>query len=202
MSDYMVSETTGPVAVRYRRIVTWIHWVIAILVVMQVIIGFTFHDMPRGPDRTFVFGWHKTWGALILVLSLVRLAVRLMNPPPPYPADQPAWKRFVAVWTHRLFYILMIALPLTGLIAVSDGARNGLVDLQLGLSIPAVPGISEDVGEASGELHELLVWVTLGLLALHVAAALFNQFVDRGPVAGRMWPFRQTRGNEEIQRPE
>jgi cytochrome b561 len=116
-----------------------------------------------------------------------------MNPPPPYPSDQPRWKRFIAIWTHRLFYVLLIALPLTGLIAVSDGAKDGLVQLQLGFSIPAVPGISEDAGEASGEVHELLVWTMLGLLALHVAAALFNQFVDRGPVAGRMWPFRQIR---------
>ena len=193
MSDYMVEETTGLRAVRYRKIVMWIHWIIAILVVMQVYIGFTFHEMPRGPDRTFVFGWHKTWGALILVLSLVRLAVRLMNPPPPYPADEPKWKRFIAVWNHRLFYVLLLALPLTGLIAVSDGAKNGMVPLQLGLSLPAVPGVSEDMGEASGEVHEILVWATLALLGLHIAAALYNQFVDRGPVAGRMWPFKQTR---------
>jgi len=194
MSDYMVQESSGPLAVRYRKIVMWIHWITAILVVMQVIIGFTFHDMPRGPDRAFVFAWHKTWGALILLLALIRLAVRLMNPPPPYPSDQPQWKRFVAVWSHRLFYILLIALPLTGLIAVSDGAKDGLVQLQLGLAIPAVPGVSEDMGEASGEVHEVLVWTTLGLLGLHVLAALYNQFIDRGPIAGRMWPFRQTRG--------
>ncbi len=53
MSDYMVTESTGPVAVRYRKIVMWIHWITAILVVMQVYIGFTFHDLPRGtPERS------------------------------------------------------------------------------------------------------------------------------------------------------
>ena len=130
---------------------------------------------------------------MILVLALIRLAVRLMNPPPLYPSDQPRWKRFVAIWTHRLFYILLIALPLTGLIAVPDRAEDGPFRLQLGLSIPAVPGISEDAGDDFSEVHEILVWTMLGLLALRIAAALFNQFVDRGPVAGRMWPFRQTR---------
>lgn len=194
MSDYMVTESTGPVAVRYRKIVMWIHWITALLVIMQVYIGFTFHSLPRGSEeRAFVFGWHKTWGALILILALTRLAVRLLNPPPPYPSDYPKWKRFVAVWNHRLFYFLLIALPLTGLTAVSDGARDGWVQLQLGLRIPAVPGISEATGEASGEVHELLVWTTLTLVVLHVSAALYNQFVDRGPVAGRMWPFKATR---------
>ena len=192
MSDYMVTETTGPVAVRYRKIVMWIHWITAILVVMQVYIGFTFHDLPRGsPERAFVFGWHKTWGALILILALVRLAVRLLNPPPPYPSDYPRWRRFVAVWNHRLFYILLLALPLTGLAAVSGRAEGGWVPLQLGLEFPAIPGIPAE--NEFGEVHELLVWVTLALLALHAGAALYNQFIDRSAVAGRMWPFRSPR---------
>ena len=90
-----------------------------------------------------VFAWHKTVGALILLLALVRLAVRLLNPPPPYPADFPRWQRFAAVWSHRLLYFLLIALPLTGLAAVSGRAEDGMVPLQLGLSLPAIPGIRE-----------------------------------------------------------
>ena len=192
MSDYMVDETTGPVAIRYRKIVMWIHWITAILVVMQVYIGFTFHDLPRGSEeRAFVFGWHKTWGALILILALVRLAVRLINPPPPFPSDYPAWKRAAAVWSHRFFYVLLVALPLTGLAAVSGRAEDGWVPLQLGLQLPAIPGIPKENG--FGDVHEVLVFVTLALVALHVLAALYNQFVDRGPVAGRMWPFKSTR---------
>lgn len=192
MSDYMVQESSGPLAVRYRKIVMWIHWITALLLIMQIYIGFVFHDLPRGSEeRAFVFGWHKTWGALILLLALVRLAVRLMNPPPPYPTDQPQWKRFIAVWSHRLFYVLLIALPLTGLAAVSGRAEDGWVPLQLGLQIPAIPGISPE--NEFGDVHELLVKVTIGLLILHVSAALYNQFIDRGPIAGRMWPFRQVR---------
>ena len=233
MSDYMVTESTGPVAVRYRKIVMWIHWITAILVVMQVYIGFTFHDLPRGtPERAFVFGWHKTWGVLILLLALARLAVRLMNPPPPFPSDYPKWRRMIAVWNHRLFYFLLILLPLTGLAAVSGRAEGGWVPLQLGLSVPAIPGIPKENDDMTSspptrcwiafntwvdcsplqfgfkqekerpcipkenefhEVHELLVWVTLALLALHVTAALYNQFVYQGSVAGRMWPFRSTR---------
>ena len=189
MSDYMVSETSGPVAIRYRRIVMWIHWITAILVLTQVYFGFTFHDLPRGsPERTFFFGWHKTLGALILVLALTRLAVRLLNPPPPYPSDYPKWQRFVAVWNHRLFYILLIALPLTGLAAVSGRAEDGWVPLQLGLRLPAIPGIAAE--NDFGEVHEVLVWTTITLLVLHVAAALYNQFISPTNVADRMWPFK------------
>ena len=189
MSDYMVSESTGPRAVRYRRIVMWIHWITAILVLTQVYIGFTFHDLPRGSDeRAFLFGWHKTWGAVILILALIRLAIRLINPPPPYPSDYPKWQRFVAVWNHRLFYFLLVALPLTGLAAVSGRAKEGWVPLQLGLKLPAIPGIAPD--NEFHEVHELLVWVTLALVVLHVGAALYNQFLSPTNVADRMWPFK------------
>jgi len=191
MADYMVEESSGLRAVRYRSIVVWIHWITALAVIAQVVLGVTFSDMPRGPERMEVFTWHKTLGATILLLALLRLAVRLMNPPPPYPSDFPKWERFLAVWNHRLFYILLIALPLTGLAAVSGRAEDGTVPLLWGLSLPAIPGIPEE--NEFGDAHEVLVLVTLALVALHVSAALYNQFGSRTEVADRMPPFRARR---------
>jgi cytochrome b561 len=193
MSDYMVQESTGPNAVRYKSIVVWIHWITALLVVTQVIIGFTFDEfMERGPARSEVFAWHKTLGATILVLALVRLAVRLLNPPPPYPSDFPKWERFLAVWNHRLFYFLLIALPLTGLAAVSGRAEDGTVPLLFGLKLPAIPGIAPENG--FGDVHAVLVITTLALVVLHVGAALYNQFGSSTNVADRMPPFRAREG--------
>jgi cytochrome b561 len=192
MGDYMVTETTGPVAVRYRKIVMWIHWITALLVVTQVVVGFTFAEfLPKGPTRTEVFAWHKTLGATILVLALLRLAVRLLNPPPPYPSNYPRWQRFAAVWNHRLFYVLLIALPLTGLAAVSGRAEDGTVPLLFGLKLPAIPGISPE--NDFGDVHVVLVWTTLALVVLHVSAALYNQFLSPTNVADRMWPFKARR---------
>jgi cytochrome b561 len=191
--DYMVEESTGLRAVRYRSIVVWIHWITATVVIAQVAVGFAFHRLfERGtPERMEFFAWHKTLGALILILALVRLAVRLMNPPPPYPADFPRWRRFAAVWTHRFFYIMLIVLPLTGLAAVSGRAEDGTVPLLFGLSLPAIPGIPEE--NELGEVHEILVWVTLALVVVHITAALYNQFGPRTNVADRMPPFRARR---------
>jgi cytochrome b561 len=192
MGDYMVTETTGPVAVRYRKIVMWIHWITALLVVAQVVAGFAFAEfLPKGPTRTEVFAWHKTLGATILVLALLRLAVRLLNPPPPYPSNYPRWQRFAAVWNHRLFYVLLIALPLTGLAAVSGRAEDGTVPLLFGLKLPAIPGIEPE--NDFGDVHVVLVWTTLALVVLHVSAALYNQFLSPTNVADRMWPFKARR---------
>lgn len=178
------------VLLRYNNGAVLIHWLTALLVLTQVYVGFTFHNMDRGPERALWFEWHKTIGATILILALIRLAWRLMHRPPPFPEELPRWERLAAVWNHRLFYALLIVLPLTGLIAVSGGANEATTGLVGGLRLPLLPGLSEDAGDLAGETHELLVKLTIALLAVHVAAALKHQFVDRSRVAGRMPPFR------------
>jgi cytochrome b561 len=174
---------------RYSNVAVAFHWLVVALLLAQLWLGFMFHRvLDEGPLRAEYFTWHKTVGATILVLVLVRLAYRLINPPPPYPEEMPDWRHQAAVWSHRLLYALTIVVPLTGLIAVSDrGPTTGLAG---GIQLPTVPGISEATGDLSGDLHVVLVWSTIALVVLHIAAALYEQFVARCSVAYRMPPLR------------
>ena len=187
------------VLLRYDNVAAAIHWLTAALIVVQVIVGFTFHNMERGPARADLFLSHKTIGAVILILALIRLAWRLSHKPPPFPEELPGWERIAATWNHRLFYVMIIGLPLTGLAAVSGGAEAATTPLAFGLALPVIPGLSEALGEMFGEIHVALVYATLALLALHIGAALKHQFVDRARAAGRMPPFRAPPG--ELVRP-
>lgn len=186
MNDYMVEETTGRATVRYSHGAATFHWLTVVLILIQLYLGFQFSDMPRGPARMEVFAWHKTVGATILIVTLLRLGYRLINPPPPYPSDLPRWDRFLAVWSHRIVYALLIALPLTGLIAVSERAKDGWVDLLWGLRLPALR-----LGEGFGDVHEILVFTTIALLVLHVAAGIYHM-VRRDHASGRMPPLPST----------
>jgi cytochrome b561 len=190
MSDYMVEQTTGDATVRYSHGAATFHWLTAALVLGQIYVGFRFGDLPKGPERMEMFTVHNTLGATILLVTLLRLAYRLFNPPPPYPADMPRWDRALAVWSHRIVYAALIALPLTGLIAVSAKAKDGWVDLLWGMRIPAVP-IGN--GEAFGEIHEILVWTTILLLVIHVGAAIYHHLLVRDAASGRMPPLPSTR---------
>jgi cytochrome b561 len=192
--DKMIAADTGNHAVRYKGIVVAIHWISALLIVSQIVIGLKFADMPKGPVRMDLFSWHKIVGVTILLLAVIRLVVRLINPPPPFPADFPKWERASAVWTHRIFYFLMFAMPITGLSLVSDHAKNGMVDLRWGLQVPAF-----SIGPVA-EVHSALAWGWIALLVLHVGAALKQQFFDKTAVADRMPPFRSPHHNEvEVQ---
>lgn len=182
---------------RYNNGAVALHWLTVALVLIQLYLGFSFADMERGPVRSELFTWHKTVGATILVVSLIRLGWRLMHRPPPFPESLPHWERVAAVWNHRAFYLLLIALPLTGLATISAG-HSGTTKLAGGVPLPLIPGLPESAGDALGDTHVLLVLVTLALLVLHVAAALKHQFVDHARASGRMPPF-QASGDQPVE---
>ena len=182
MADRMVDQTSGDEVIPYRPIVIAIHGISALLIFVQLWLGFTFHDLPKGtPERAEMFLWHKTVGVVILLLVIVRLIVRLKNPPPLYPASMDRWQRLAAIWGERLLYVMMFALPLTGLMAVSKG--GAMTSLQFGVSFPTIP--LPDLGE----LHEPLVTGMIILLIVHIGAALKHWLVDKDGVVGRMIPF-------------
>ena len=185
-----VPETAPQEAVlRYSNLAVTFHWVIGVLVLTQAVLGFTFAFSEDGPSRDAVFVWHKTIGVLIFLLALARLGYRLKNPPPPFPPELPAWERYAAVWNHRLFYLLLLAMPIVGFIAVSGFANGPTTPLVGGIAVPVIPGISRETGELAGEVHEIAAFILVALILLHVAAALKHQFVDRWRGAARMPPF-------------
>jgi len=155
----------------------------------QAYLGFRFGLSEPGPARDDMFIWHKTMGVIILLLTLVRLFYRWRNPPPPFPPELPTWERIAAVWNHRLFYILLIAMPIVGLVAVSGYANGPTTPLLGGIEIPVIPGVSRDTGEVAGEMHEIAAFLLVALILVHVAAALKHQFVDRWRGSARMPPF-------------
>ena len=184
---------------RYSDTAVALHWITVALVLTQVVLGFAFAEfMAKGPAKAEVFAWHKTLGVLILILALIRLAYRLAHPPPPFPTELPRWRRIAAVWNHRAFYFLLIVLPLTGLFAVSGMSPSGHTRLVGGLGVPIIPGIGRAAGEMSGNLHVVLVFVTIALLLLHVAAAITQQFFEHDRAAARMPPFQAPGGEQTV----
>ena len=185
-----VPETAPQSAVlRYSNATVTFHWITVALVLTQAYLGFTFALSDEGPARDAVFVWHKTLGMIILLLTLTRVAYRLKNPPPPFPPELPAWERFAAVWNHRLFYTLLIAMPIVGFIAVWGLASGPTPPIAGGIQIPVIPGISRDTGELAGEVHEIAAFLLVALILVHIAAALKHQFVDRWRGSARMPPF-------------
>lgn len=185
-------EVNNQQAMRYNNVAVTLHWLMVILLIAQFVNGWVFSDMEKGLGRDAWFEWHRTLGFTVLFLSLVRLAWRFISPPPPFPSELPRWQLVLAKTTHILFYVLLIALPLTGWIYVSSGstaANTGMTTLIGGTPWPIIPGLPRELHALSEEVHEILVYITCALILLHVGAALKHQFIDKSRVANRMPPF-------------
>jgi cytochrome b561 len=190
MSDRAIEAHEQHPLLRYSNVNVAFHWVTAVLVLFQIWLGLSFADMAKSPEKAELFTWHRTIGAIILLLVFARLTYRLMNPPPPYPPELPRWERVAGMWNHRLFYLLLIAMPIGGLLAVSGLTPGPNITLVGGISFPKIPGISKEVGEIAGEVHSAAAWALIALIVLHLGAALKHQFIDKNRAAGRMPPFK------------
>lgn len=174
------------VASRYSSLSIALHWIIAALVVLQIVL-IAISDEVRGPDRGFWIMLHKSGGLTILALTLVRIGLRLREPWMPLPTGTPIWQRILARTTHVGFYVLLIAMPLGGWIASSAAGRDilwyGLFEWPL-LPVPADRDLARQIMEG----HSTLAKALYVLAAAHVLGALKHYFIDRDGVLGRMLP--------------
>ena len=171
---------------RYSTVSLVLHWLIAALVVTQILLIWA-HEATDGPiSREFV-NLHKSVGLSILVLTLVRLGWRIANPAIPLPLETPRWQKLAARATHVLFYALLIAMPLVGWAASSAAGRD---ILWFGLfEWPALPiGGGRPVARDLMDVHELAANVLIFLVILHILGALKHHFIDRDNVLHRMIP--------------
>lgn len=110
--------------------------------------------------------------------------------------EETPWQRWGAGATHGLLYLLLIVLPITGWAASSVHGWHltpfGLFDL------PALLPKGTKLGFKAGDMHaDLLSWVLLAIIGLHVLAALYHRFVKRDGVLQRMLPSRNYLHSEE-----
>lgn len=177
----------------YGRVAIAFHWAIALCIAGQIALGWRLHDL-AGPAKFSAYQLHKSIGLTILVLSLGRLAWRLLNPPP-RAIPLPHWQALASAAVHGGLYAIMLGLPLTGWLMVST-SRTAVPTRVFGiLPWPAIPGASslgpgarQTWNAVGGEGHVILVWTTVALLALHIGAVVKHQLVDRDVVFARMAP--------------
>jgi cytochrome b561 len=180
---------------RYSITAISLHWLIAALILFQI--GYAWWWLGAMPDhspaQTAALHVHMSIGLTILVLSLIRLGVRLATPVPPLPIEMPAWERLVARISHALFYVLIIGIPFTGW-ALASMRKPPIMfwGLFAWPHLPFMSGFSHALRHQVSHPLQLthttiLVWGAVVLLVLHVAGALKNQLF--GPaVIWRMAP--------------
>jgi cytochrome b561 len=183
---------------QYTRVAMVLHWVIALLIVTNVVLGLSADLLPDDWVRP-VIDTHKSIGITVLGLALLRILWRVSHRPPPLPSEFPAWERMAAHVAHFLLYLLMIGIPLSGWAhdsAWKDAATHPMQYFNLfewpriGFIMNIDPVVKEQLHlhDKLGTLHAWLGYALYALLAMHIGGALKHQWLDRHSVIKRMVP--------------
>lgn len=166
-----------------------LHWAAAALIVAAWVLGLIAADMPRGPDKGYWMGIHKSLGVMVVMLTFVRAAWRFANPPPPLPESATPAMRAAAHAAHFALYALMILLPASG-VALSQANGRGVEFWGL-FALPTMIQPDKELAEALEEAHEVMANLILGVVFIHAAAALFHQHILKDGLMERMIPRRR-----------
>lgn len=155
------------------------HWVMALLLIGLLALGLRLANMQPALSNLWLYGLHKTMGLSALALVLLRL-VWLRLSPPPRPLG-PDWQVRLARLAHAALYVLMLAVPLSGWIASS---ASGIDTVFAGRWIvPSFVPVSAALEDAGFAVHGVLTKLMIGLVTLHILAALKHGFTGDGTLS-------------------
>jgi len=166
----------------YSTTARMLHWLVALLVLAQFLLGWTMPDVKRGTLPEGLIAWHLSVGAAIVLAMAMRVIWRATHRPAP--ADLTPAVKLASAITHLSLYCLLVLIPLAGWANAS--ARGWVVKLFGFIPYPPLSAVGSSFGHWLGDVHGWLAWVLLGLIGIHIFAALFHRFILRDEVINRM----------------
>lgn len=186
----------------YTPVARGLHWWIALLVLIQLPLGFYMayrgNEMPGVNEKGepvkgvwdaltgTLYSSHKVIGLTILLFVALRLLYRLTQGAPRSDPTVPPALTGISHLVHWLLYALLIAVPVIGYTAISYG---DYLDV-FGVHLPAITGKNEDRAKEIFEWHETGAVLIIIFATLHIAAAVYHHFVRKDRVVERMIPKR------------
>lgn len=167
---------------RYHPLLISLHWLLAIAILLAIVLGgLVLDDMASDNiHKPGLLRMHLTLGSLILLFTVVRLAVRAGTAKPaPLDADNPLARK-ITIGTQHLMYTLTVLGALSGLMLAFKADLFAV----LYSNVRALPKSFEDY--AAHGAHGVLVYALLGVVGLHLAAALKHQFVLKDNIFSRI----------------
>ena len=163
------------------------HWVLGLAIIGMIAYGWWMNHFPARADRFFYRSIHADIGYVVLLLTVIRLIWRGVNPTPALPDDTPPWQRIVERVSHVLLYLLTILVAMLGW--AMSGARppgQNYASFFGWFNVPQFTSPDKVAAGAYEDRHILFAYVLLALIVLHVVAAIWHHYIRRDRIALRM----------------
>jgi len=181
---------TDFIKTRYHSIAIILHWVMAICFMLMLCSGLVMTELEL--DKSFIFSlyqWHKSLGVLLLMAFFLRITIRLLFKPPALPKSFKALDMKAAKLGHWALYAAMIIMPISGWVIVSSSVY-GLPTIVFNMfEWPHIPNIQGNlgIGDAAGEVHEIVAYIFIMLIVVHIGAVIKHKIFDKENLLTRMW---------------
>ena len=168
---------------RYSTTMIVLHWVLAIFILAALFMGAIVLDEMENtnPQKILLLSVHVIVGAGILLFTLLWLFVRLTRPQPAPASNVNKIMALTATGVHYFLYLFTILTTLAGLRLAIAADLPAILFSHVGV----LPKDFESY--AAYELHDIFAMLLLATIGLHVAAALFHQFILKDGLFSRMW---------------
>ncbi len=154
----------------YNLVAKILHWVMALMIISLLAVGIYMHELPKEDAlKPTLYILHKASGMVVLFLVLVRLLWRLTHKPPSLNRYSSLVKKAATI-SHFALYVLMFAIPLSGFLMSTAGGHA--VSFYGLFEFPLLFDKNKSLGEIFSETHEILAFLMMGILLLHVAGAI------------------------------
>ncbi len=166
---------------QYGSVAVTIHWLTAVLIVILLGSGFRAGDAVEAADKVFFLRFHVPIGLLVFALTIFRIAWWVFADKKPGSVAMPRWQTYLSNGVHIILYVTIIGMSSSGIgMMVLSGAGPHI----FGSDPSQLPDFWEYIPRIP---HGIVARVMLGLLVLHVGAALYHHFFMRDGLVSRMW---------------
>ncbi len=161
------------------------HWVITLIILALILVGFYMVDIPYSPWKLKVYALHKSFGLLVLWLAGLRILWRVYTSPPKSLETHAKWEKELSKIIHTSLYIAMFVMPLSGWAMSSAGEYPVPF---FGFQMPDIVSKSPDLAKLFNQMHKVVAYLLVASVTLHALGAFKHHFIDRNKILITMVP--------------
>ncbi len=170
----------------HSRATIFMHWSSVAAIVLAVVLVLIRELVEEKTARVIMLDMHRQLGLAVLLLLLLRLGARARGGLAAHTSGMPLLMQLAAAAAHWVLYGTLLLITLLGW-ALTSAHAVGIKFLGI-LPLPALAGSDSDLADLLTDYHIWASWALLGLVMLHIGAALYHHFVRRDGVLLAMLP--------------
>jgi superoxide oxidase len=166
---------------KYGLISKLFHWLTAAGLIVQIPLGFYLVDLDFDQSKVDIENYHILFGLIIFYLTLIRLTFKLLSPSPNFNDNAFPGQKILAKLNHFFLYFALLSITISGILKkLFNGESLNIFFKKINLTY------NYELSEQFYSIHVLANYVLIGLIILHILAALFHKFFLRENILKRI----------------